>query len=145
MVRPKALVDTWLSRRTQIYPAEAIAVPIALAVFSRHTCGRDVTAFCDNAAAVSSLIRGSSTSEDVLKMGEVTALLSLDLGLRLWIDWVDSDSNPSDGLSRAGLADAWTGSQGWVCREFQAQDLELSGGPFDACAKLKHWALAFRA
>ena len=141
LVLPQALIDTWQARKTQIYPAEAIAVPIALAIFARHTRGRDVTAFCDNAAAVSTLIRGSSTSGDVLKMAEVTTLLCLDLHTRLWVDWVDSESNPADGLSRLGLADDWTRAQGWICREIQAQALDLSGGPFDACARLQHWAL----
>ena len=29
------------------------------------------------------------------------------------MEWIDSASNPADGLSRDGLADTWTVSQGW--------------------------------
>ena len=36
---------------------------------------------------------------------------------RLWFEWIDSDSNPSDGLSRAGLADEWTRAQGFELLE----------------------------
>ena len=31
------------------------------------------------------------------------------LRYRLWVEWIDSASNPSDGLSRAGLSDALFG------------------------------------
>ena len=40
-------------------------------------------------------------------------LLWLHLGTRVWIEWIDSASNPADGLSRAGLQDPWTQAQGW--------------------------------
>ena len=39
------------------------------------------------------------------------------LGVRVWIEYVESASNPSDGLSRAGLEDAWTVAQGWTLKE----------------------------
>ena len=32
---------------------------------------------------------------------------------------IDSDSNPSDGLSRLGISDAWTLAQGWRLRELE--------------------------
>ena len=40
-------------------------------------------------------------------------LLWLHLGCRVWIEWIDSASNPADGLSRQGLADPWTQEQQW--------------------------------
>jgi hypothetical protein len=40
-----------------------------------------------------------------------------ELGCRVWIEWINSDSNPSDGLSRAGLLDPWTLRQGWSLRQ----------------------------
>ena len=36
------------------------------------------------------------------------------LDIRVWIEWIDSKSNPSDGLSRAGWEDAWTLEQQWL-------------------------------
>ena len=31
--------------------------------------------------------------------------------------WIDSDSNPADGLSREGLQDQWSLQQGWTLSE----------------------------
>ena len=33
--------------------------------------------------------------------------------IRIWYEWIDSNSNPADGLSRDGLLDEWTVRQGW--------------------------------
>jgi len=35
----------------------------------------------------------------------------------VWIVYVESASNPADGLSRAGLEDPWTRAQGWQLKE----------------------------
>ena len=35
----------------------------------------------------------------------------------MWVAYVESASNPADGLSRAGLEDAWTKAQGWTLKE----------------------------
>ena len=40
------------------------------------------------------------------------------LGARLWVEWIDSESNPADGLSRDGLSDEWTCKQQWSLSEF---------------------------
>ena len=40
--------------------------------------------------------------------------------MKIRFEWVDSHSNPSDGLSRDGLTDAWTIEQGWDLAEGQA-------------------------
>ena len=113
MLLPPALTDAWLPRLQQIFPAEAIALPLALAVLAPHVRDRDILAFCDNAAAVSALVRGASRVEDATAIAELFTALQLQLAARNWIDWVDSDSNPADGLSRAGVHDDWTLSQGW--------------------------------
>ena len=65
---------------------------------------KDVLWFVDNEAACASLIRGASSQEDVAVVAEVVHLLTLRLGCRIWFEWIDSKSNPSDGLSRLGLA-----------------------------------------
>ena len=33
-------------------------------------------------------------------------------------EWIDSDSNPADGLSRDGLQEEWTLNQGWDFAEY---------------------------
>ena len=34
-------------------------------------------------------------------------MLWQDLRARVWLEWIDSKSNPADGLSRLGLSDAF--------------------------------------
>ena len=140
MVLPGVLTHTWSARRQQIFPAETVAVPIALSLFSHHMCGRDVIAFCDNSAAVSTLIRGTSTSEDCRGLAELTHALMLSLHIRLWIDWVDSQSNPSDGLSRLGMQDPWTQTQKFELMEISGEHFpDLGCEPVHASARLLHW------
>jgi hypothetical protein len=78
---------------------------------------RDVVWFVDNEAAVSSLIRGTSRSGDVGHIAAIAQLRLLQLGASPWFEWIDSHSNPSDGLSRDGLEDEWTLKQGWSLGE----------------------------
>ena len=69
--------------------------------------------FVDNEAAVSTLIRGTSVTEDSALMAELLHALCLILGCRLWVEWIGSESNPSDGLSQEGPDDQWTRRQGY--------------------------------
>ena len=63
--------------------------------------GRRVVIFIDNESAASTLIRGASTQDDVKAIAECFA-----------IGWIDTDSNPADPLSRAGISDEWVIAQG---------------------------------
>ena len=78
----------------------------------RLFCGRDVLCFIDNEAAASTIIRGATREEDVQGIAELTQFLWAALQCRVWIEWIDSDSNPSDGLSRDGLLCEWCSSRG---------------------------------
>ena len=73
--------------------------------------------FVDNEAAAASLIRGSSSSLDVGVMAQAVHWLLMRIDCRIWIEWIDSDSNPSDGLSRLGIHDPWTIEQGWQLQQ----------------------------
>ena len=70
--------------------------------------GLDVVCFIDNEAAATAAIRGTSGQEDVNSIVQPAHLFWMYLDVRAWIWWVDSNSNPSDGLSRLGLEDPWT-------------------------------------
>ena len=71
----------------------------------------------DNEAAASAGIRGSSDEPEVEIAVQVAHLIWLHLRCRVWIEWIDSKSNPADGLSRDGLQDQWTRQQGWQLSE----------------------------
>ena len=63
----------------------------------QHECAhRDLLVFVDNEAAVSALIRGGSRVADAAWLVELFHALALRLGSRAWIEWTDSESNPSD-------------------------------------------------
>ncbi|CAK0807283.1 unnamed protein product, partial [Prorocentrum cordatum] len=64
--------------------------------------GRDVIWFVDNEAAAAAGIRGGSGETEVDIMMQAAHLLWMHLDCRVWIEWVDSASNPADGLSRDG-------------------------------------------
>ena len=119
----KTFVQELLPRKSQIFAAESLA-----AILVPHLCGdalrdQDVIWFIDNKAAVSSMIRGTSRAEDVGHIAGAAQLMLLALGARVWFEWVDSASNPADGLSRDGVRDEWTSKQGWLIKEWMETDL----------------------
>ena len=111
------LTDQWISvlepLENLIFAVESfcsLLVPFNLLHLFR---GRDLLWFVDNKAAAAALTRGSSCPSDVERIVQVASILMLKLGARLWVEWMNSASNPSDGLSRIGITDLWTVSQGW--------------------------------
>ena len=111
------IVETWVPRKTQIFQGEAFAVYAAIWNLREELRGSDILAFVDNEGAASALIRGTSSQTDVGAVVHAVHWLLFSLGARLWVEWIDSDSNPSDGLSRDGLLDEWTQAQGWLLSE----------------------------
>ena len=110
---PPAIWDTWTLREQYIFPAETVALPLGTWALYEHLLAQDVIWFIDNEAAASCAIRGSSNLPEVEAAVQAAHLLWLHLRCRVWIEWVDSDSNPADGLSRLGFQDPWTQRQGW--------------------------------
>ncbi|CAE6920920.1 aspC [Symbiodinium sp. CCMP2592] len=110
---PPEWIASWEPRETQIFAAEAfcsLLVPFNLPHLFR---GQDIIWFIDNEAAAAAVIRGSSGSIDVDMIVQLSALFLLRLNARLWVEWINSDANCSDGLSRDGVHDEWTLDQGW--------------------------------
>ena len=111
-VIPAAAIAEWKERSQQIFVGETLAallVPVLLPNFFRNA---DVLWFIDNSAAVAKTIRATSQEEDVHEVAAAAACVRTQLCCRAWFEWIDSESNPSDGLSRLGLADEWSMSQG---------------------------------
>ena len=92
-------------------------MPIATWSLHSHIRKRDLVWFIDNEAAAAAGIRGASKVAEVEIAVQAAHLLWLHLECRVWIEWVDSKSNPADGLSRAGLQDPWTRVQCWRLSE----------------------------
>ena len=112
-----SLFRTWKQRRHQIFPAESTALPILTWACHHHLANRDVIWYIDNEASAAAAIRGSTSEPDVNVMIQTAHLMWMHLNARVWIEWIDSKSNPSDGLSRDGTQDEWTRRQGWWLSE----------------------------
>ena len=106
-----------MPRMWQVFADEALASVAVPWNFPNLLRGRDVVWFIDNEAAAATLIRGSAKVEDADGIAQVAHLLYAALHARVWFEWVDSKSNPSDGLSRDGLSDCWTRKQWWQLTE----------------------------
>ena len=63
--------------------------------------------FVDNAAALSTLVRGSSSVDSGDQITGLAWSHVVQVGCFPWFDRVDSASNPTDGLSRGKLKGPW--------------------------------------
>ena len=128
-VVPSEVINSWIPRSQQIFPGETLCALVLPHLYAEVLRGRDIVWFGDNEAAVSALVRGSSSQEDVHEIAQFAQFLFSDLCVRVWFEWIDTFSNPADGLSRLGVLDPWTQSQNWILQEFPFPD-GLSRGAF---------------
>ena len=103
-------------RKQQIAALEALAILNATLHCLPQLRNRSIIWFCDNQAVVYALIKGTSSSSDLSHIVALIHLLWTAFNIKVWVEYVDSDSNPSDGLSREGVSDAWTAQQEWHAR-----------------------------
>ena len=113
-VVPDEVIDVFQPRKHQITPCEAISSLVVLNNLSHILRGSDTTWYIDNTAALSSLIKNTSTSADLAQFSAITHLWLARIGCRCFFEYVESDANIADGLSRSGLADEWTCQQKWA-------------------------------
>ena len=108
-----SIISRLAPRKQQIMALEAFAAVAAPWISPELFQGRDILWFIDNESAISSLVRGSSRPEDIDHIAAMATVQALRHSFRPWYEWIDSKSNPSDGLSRLGAEDPWTVAQGW--------------------------------
>ena len=111
------VLQSFNSRIQQITPCEAIAVLVALWTCPTMFKGLDIIWFIDNQAAMASLIKGSSSHTDICLIATLVHLMLADLHCRVFFEYVETDANVSDGLSRDGILDTWTAKQHWILNE----------------------------
>ena len=102
---PQWFIDTFLLREKYINLGELIAGPIAVSFFPKLLANQDVIWFIDNTAALGALIKRASSVEDVNSLALVFGLSLTALNCRAWFEYVQSESNPSDVLSRTAWED----------------------------------------
>ena len=101
---PRELVNALSDRKTQIIPLELMAAAGVLFTYKELLRGRDVLFFIDNQSVCGALAKGTSKSRDIQHLATAWHILTLHLRCRVWIEWVPSESNPADMLSRDGTA-----------------------------------------
>ena len=90
-------------RETQIIVAEALAL-VCVGMSAGHIlAGRDAVWFIDNEAVASAAIRGCSSMWEVSAILDAVVVAFAAQNSRTWYEWIDSKSNPSDGLSHIGI------------------------------------------
>ena len=121
---PPSLLHDWkLTHPTMA--AEAFAVLAAIWQHRYLLTGRDVIFLKDKAAA-SAMIKGDSRLAAVGTMAMCVQLLLIRYKIAIWFEWVDSNSNLADGLSRDGAEDPWTLDQHWDLHDFQGLPVAVS-------------------
>ena len=96
-------------RHQQITPCEALLSVIVPHNLGSRMAGRDILWYIDNQAACQILTIGSSSQSDLCFISSLAHLLFARLNCRIFWEYIESDANPSDGLSRRGLLDEWDG------------------------------------
>ena len=139
---PPRVIDTWQPRTQQLYPGETLCGLLVPWFHGASLANLDVLWFVDNEAAVASLIKGESSQADVHTMVQPAHYLLQHFRVRVWFEWIDGQSNPSDGLSRAGLLDTWTQHQAWQLFELDFPSaLEQVARPEDLSSFLPLWTV----
>ena len=98
---------------------EQSAVVLGLTHFRKHLEGRRVVWFQDNSVVLSGLVKGSAR-EEYLDIGFSAIHLTLAaMHVRAWFEYIESNSNWSDGASRHLLDDPFARSAGFRLAEGQ--------------------------
>lgn len=87
-------------RITQIAPAELVAVCGTVYSMIDRLCGRHAVFFIDNAAICSALVAGKSSQPDLQFIITAFHIYLCQHDISWWVEWVPSDSDPSDILRR---------------------------------------------
>jgi hypothetical protein len=91
------------TRKSQIAVGELMGVMIALLIFGDVLRGSSAIAFIDNMSALHSIVNGSSSTADIKLLAHCFSLIACDLELTIWLEYVNTLSNCSDGGSRVGV------------------------------------------
>ena len=97
---PQTVVDTWLPKKSHMGQLELLAAVLALDTWQRRLAEASVLLFIDNDSAAANLVKGYSAKSDSAAIVGQFWLLAAHLQLSVYIDRVESKSNPSDGPSR---------------------------------------------
>ena len=103
------MFQLWSEHEAKIAQLELMAVYMSLAYRAMPGLW-----WIDNVAALMSLIRGRSNSDELDQMAGAVHGLLFALSSPVYFEWVCSGDNWSDGISRQGMQDAWALEHGFT-------------------------------
>jgi hypothetical protein len=107
---------------------EAAMLPLTLLAMPELFRGRDVIWYVDNTSAMAAFVKGASKNEHLERIVIVFWFCAFHLDSRIWIEWVDSGANWSDGLSREFERDPFIAEHGFAVEPI-APDTKWWAGP----------------
>ena len=96
---------------------EAAMLPLAMIAMPEVFRGRSVVWYVDNTSAMASFVKGASANAHLERIVAIFWMCSFLLKATIWVEWVDSEGNWSDGLSRALAADRFVVDHGFETAE----------------------------
>ena len=99
---------------------EAAMLPLTLLALPEVYRGRRIVWYVDNTSATAAFVKGASANESLECIVAIFWLACFHLDCAIWLEWVDSESNWSDGLSRDLGADKFVERHGFATEELKA-------------------------
>ena len=107
--------------RQPIALCEAAMLPITLLALPERFRGRRVVWYVDNTSAMAAFVKGASANADLERIVAVFWLTCYHLDCSIWLEWVDSESNWSDSLSRELGRDTFVKEHGFETEELRPE------------------------
>ena len=104
---PEAIYDLWSPGPHKIAQLELMMVLYALVTRASSFRNRRGVWMVDNIAALMTLIKGRSESEDLERMAHMVHTILYALRCWMWWEYIPSKSNWADAISRLGRDDPW--------------------------------------
>ena len=120
---PQHLLETWAPTEQVICLVELMAVMLFLHNEEQLLHGTDILLFIDNSAALSALIKGRSGCADLDYLAQRIHLRAYSIDARLWVEYVETDANWADGVSREGPNCRWASSHDFRVRYVDVPDI----------------------
>ena len=126
------ILEVWRVVTNPIACCEGAMVPCTLLHLGRRAAGKRIYWLPDNTASLHAFVKGVSSNPALDRSVQLIHMLCHHLNMELWFEYVDSQSNYSDGISRDLYHDKFCAHHSIPIQEFsvdphywQASLLEL--------------------
>ena len=99
---PQQVLQLFNERKQQIHMGELLAPMCAVMRWPEHFTNRGAIAYIDNMGVLCNIVNGASRAFDAGTLVFALHLQLAKLNATVWWEWVESESNCSDGGSRVG-------------------------------------------